>query len=167
MPTKPKSDSFDFPTLVSEWPLSAFSNWAFAEREDRMGAKAFDSFQKLSQTMWTNAGKAFEDQMDFVSHRLHEDFEFARALSQCNAPEETIAAVQDFYAKMSSEYQTHFETQAALLRESFTENAAVIEDLNETAIETVNELSKAAEESLQEVQKPAPRAKRTRVSAAK
>jgi len=151
MPTKRNTNSFDFTSMMPEWPMPTFSNWAFAEREDRIEAKAVASFQKMGQTMWSQAGKAFEDHMDFVNRRLHEDFECAKSLSQCTAPEETFATLQGFYSKMTSEYQAHFEKQAALMRESFTENAAVAEELNETALETVSELSKAVEESIQEV----------------
>ncbi|MGS4887716.1 hypothetical protein [Roseibium sp. MB-4] len=159
MPTKRNTTSFDLTGMMPEWPMPAFSNWAFAEREDRMEAKAVASFQKMGETMWTHAGKAFEDHMDFVNHRFHEDFECAKSLSQCTAPEETFATLQAFYSKMTSEYQAHFEKQAALMRESFTENAAAAEELNETAMETVSELSRAVEESMQEVEKPKARRK--------
>ncbi|QDG75625.1 hypothetical protein [Labrenzia sp. PHM005] len=159
MPTKRNTGGFDFIGKVPDWPIPAFSNWAFAEREDRMEAKAVASFQKIGETMWSHAGKAFEDHMDFVSHRLHEDFECAKSLSQCSAPEETFSTLQAFYAKMSSEYQAHFEKQAALLRESYSENAAAVEELNDTAMESVSEFSKAAEESIKEVQKPKSRRK--------
>lgn len=163
MPTKRNTDSFDFSGMVPDWPIPAFSNWAFAEREDRIEAQTVANLQKMGMTLWSNAGKAFEDHMDFVSHRLQEDFECAKTLSQCTAPEETFQTLQSFYSRMSNEYQEHFEKQAALMRESFSENAAVVEKLNETAIETVSELSKAAEESIQEAQKPkrAPRRKAT------
>ena len=124
-----------------------------------MEAKAVASFQKMGETMWTHAGKAFGDHMDFVNHRLHEDFECAKLHTQCTAPEETLNTLQTFYSKMTSEYQAHFEKQAALMRESFTENAAAVEELNETAMETVGELSKAAEESMQEIEKPKARRK--------
>jgi hypothetical protein len=159
MPTKRNTGGFDFTSMVPNWPMPAFSNWAFAEREDRMEAKAVASFQKIGETLWSNTGKAFEDHMDFVNHRLHEDFECAKSLSQCMAPEETFATLQAFYSKMSSEYQAHFEKQAAMLRESFTENAAAVEELNETALETVGELSKAAEESVKEAETAKPRRK--------
>ena len=147
----------------------SFSNWAFAEREDRIEAKAIASFQKVGKTMWSHAEKAFDDHMNFVSHRLHQDMECAKSLSQCAAPEETMATLQDFYSRMASEYQDHFEKQAALFRDSFSESAAVVEELNETAMESVNEMSKAAEESLEETKaalKPA-QARRKRSSVAR
>ncbi|CTQ45938.1 phasin family protein [Roseibium aggregatum] len=162
MPTKSNTGAFDFSAMMAEWPklpewpaptewpMPAFSNWAFAEREDRIEAKAIASFQKVGKTMWTHAEKAFDDHMNFVSHRLHQDMECAKSLSQCAAPEETMATLQDFYSRMASEYQDHFEKQAALFRDSFSESAAVVEELNETAMESVNEMSKAAEESLEE-----------------
>lgn len=161
MPSKRNTGSFDFPGMFPDWPMPVFSNWAFAEREDRIEEKTVASIQKMGETLWSNVGKAFEDHMDFVNHRVQEDFECAKSLSQCTAPEETFQTLQSFYTRMSSEYQAHFEKQTALLRDSFTENAAVVEELNETAMETVSELSKAAEESIQEVQKPkrAPRRK--------
>jgi hypothetical protein len=161
MPTKRNTGAFDFSTMMadwpgmSDWPMPAFSNWAFAEREDRMEAKTIESFQKMGQTMWTHAEQAFSAHLDFVTHRLHEDFECAKSLSQCVAPEETMAKLQDFYSKMATEYQEHFEKQAALFRDSFSENAAAVEELNETAMESVSELSKAAEESLEEVKQAA------------
>lgn len=154
MPTKRNTGAFDFTALKVDWPMPAFTNWAFAEREDRMEAKAVASFQKMGNTMWSHAEKAFDDHMEFVSHRLHEDFECAKSLSQCVAPEQTMATLQAFYSKMATEYQEHFEKQAALFRESVSENAAAVEELNETAMESVGELGKAAEESLKE-QKPA------------
>ncbi|MDN3720913.1 hypothetical protein QW131_21135 [Roseibium salinum] len=81
--------------------------------------------------------------MNFVTHRLHEDFECVKSLSQCTAPEQTMATLQEFYSKMANEYQDHFEKQAALLRESLTENAALVEELNETAMESAAELGKS------------------------
>lgn len=162
MPTKRNTGAFDFSTMMADWPkmgdwpMPAFSNWAFAEREDLMEAKTVAGLQKIGQTMWSHAEQAFSDHMDFVSHRLHEDFECAKSLSQCTAPEETMATLQDFYSRMATEYQEHFEKQAAMFRDSFSENAAAVEELSETAMESVSELSKAAEESLEEA-KPAAR----------
>jgi len=167
MPKKRNPGAFDFGSMVTDWPqigdwpnvnnwpMPAFSNWAFAEREDRIEAKAVASIQKMGRTMWSHAEKAFDDHMDFVSHRLHQDFECAKSLSQCTAPEETVATLQDFYSKMASEYQEHFEKQAALFRDSLAENAVAVEELNETAVESVSELSKAAEESKSESRQPA------------
>ncbi|GAB4521862.1 MAG: hypothetical protein Tsb0019_23490 [Roseibium sp.] len=161
MPTKRNTGAFDFSSMMSEWPnvtdwpMPSFSNWAFAEREDRMEAKTVASMQKMGETMWRHAEKAFDNHMDFVSHRFHEDFECAKSLSQCVAPEETMATLQAFYSKMANEYQEHFEKQAALFRDSFTENAAVVEELNETALENVSELSKAAGESIKETKSAA------------
>ncbi|MHA7776285.1 hypothetical protein [Roseibium sp. M-1] len=166
MPTKRNTGAFDFGSMMADWPqmgdwpgmdnwpMPAFSNWAFAEREDRIEAKTIASFQKMGRTMWSHAEKAFDDHMDFVSNRLHQDFECAKSLSQCTAPEETVATLQDFYSKMASEYQEHFEKQAALFRDSFAENAAAVEELNETAVESVSELSKAAEESKSVTRQP-------------
>lgn len=164
MPSKRNTGGFDFIGMMPEWPVPTFSNWVFAEREDKIEAKTVASFQKISETMWSHAEKAFDDHMGFVSQRLHEDFECVKSLSRCSAPEETFATLQSFYAKMSSEYQAHFEKQTALLQESFTENAAVVEELNETALETVSELSKATEESLQDVKKSKQRRKTEAVS---
>jgi hypothetical protein len=163
MPTKRKTGAFDFGSMMAEWPqlgdwpkmdnwpMPTFSNWAFAEREDRIEEKAVAGFQKMGRTMWSHVEKAFDDHMDFVSHRLHQDFECARSLSQCTAPEETMSTLQDFYSRMASEYQEHFEKQAALFRDSFAENAAVVEELNETAAESVSEFNRAAEESRAQV----------------
>ncbi|KZM50666.1 hypothetical protein OA90_08410 [Labrenzia sp. OB1] len=137
--------------MMPQWPMPSFSNWNFAEPEDRIEAKAVAGVQKMSQTLLSHTGKAFDDQMNFVTHRLHEDVECAKTLSQCTAPEETIATLQAFYSKMANEYQEHFARQAALFRDSFSENAAAVEELNETAIESVTELGKAAGDSLKEV----------------
>ncbi len=161
MPTKRTSDAFDFSSMMTAWQMPNFSNWAFAEREDRIEEKAVVSLQKIGTAFWSQAEKALDDHMNFVSHRMHEDFECAKSLSRCSAPEETMATLQNFYSKMASEYQDHFEKQASLMRESFTESAAVVEELNETAIESVEELGKAAEETLQKTRaaKPATRSK--------
>ena len=168
MPTKKNPGAFDFNSMIANWPpMPAFSNWAFAEREDRIEEKAIASFQKVGQTLWSHTEKAFDDHMNFVSHRMHEDFECARSLSRCTAPEETMATLQAFYSRMASEYQEHFEKQAALFRDSFTENAAVVEELNETAMEGVNELTKAAEESFQETQTIKPAGRRKSASSTK
>ncbi len=164
MPTKRNAGAFDFGSMMTEWPMPAFSNWTFAEREDRIEAKTIASVQKMGQTLWSHAEKAFEDHMDFVSHRMHEDFECAKSLSQCTAPEETMATLQGFYSRMATEYQEHFEKQAALFRDSLSENAAAVEELNETAIESVNELSKAAEETMEKA-KPAKSAARRKPAA--
>ncbi|WP_434055085.1 MAG: hypothetical protein RDA78_09540 [Roseibium sp.] len=154
MATKRNPDVFDFTALKFEWPMPSFTNWAFAEREDRIEAKTVAGFQKMGTTMWSHAEKAFEEHMEFVSHRLHEDFECAKSLTQCVAPEQTLATLQDFYSKMATEYQEHFEQQASLFRDSFSQGAAAVEELNEAAMENVGELGKAAEETLEEM-KPA------------
>lgn len=167
MPTKRNTSAFDIGSMMTDWPMPSFSNWAFAEREDRIEAKTVASFQKMGQTMWSHAEKAFDDHMEFVSHRLHEDFECAKSLSQCVAPEETVATLQNFYSKMATEYQEHFEKQATLLRDSFSENAAAVEEFNETAMESVSELSKAAEETLKDPQPAKARPRRKTVTAAK
>lgn len=157
MPTKPNKGSFDFQAFQVNWPMPAFPNWFFAQPEDRAEAKTVASFQKMGTTMWSHAEKAFDDHMEFVSHRLHEDFECAKSLSQCVAPEQTVETLQAFYSKMATEYQEHFEKQAALFRDSFSENAAAVEELNETAMENVSEIARAAEESLKGTTKPAPK----------
>jgi len=168
MPTKRNTGGFDFSTMMADWPMMpAFSNWALAEREDRIEARTVASIQKMGETLWSHTEKAFDDHMNFVSHRMHEDFECAKALSQCAAPEETMATLQAFYSKMASEYQEHFEKQAALFRDSFSENAAAVEEFNETAMESVNELSKAAEEGLKEVQASKPALRRKTAATAK
>lgn len=160
MTNKHQTSSFDFSAMVPEWPMPSFSNWVFAEPEDRMEARALTNFQKVSETFWSHAEKALDDHMAFVSRRLHEDFECAKALSKCSAPEETVNTLQAFYSKMSAEYQTHFEKQAALMRDSITANASVVDELSETAIETVNDFGKAAEKSLEDTKKPQTRARR-------
>ncbi|MTI04517.1 hypothetical protein E1180_03160 [Roseibium denhamense] len=145
--------------MMRDWPKPYFSNWAFAEREDLLEEKTYAGVQKFGQSMIVNAEKAFSDHMDFVSHRLQQDFECWKSLTQCTAPEETLAKLQSFYSEMANEYQEHFEKQAALLREGFSDNAAAVEALQETALQTVGELSKAAEESLEEaaqLSKPKP-----------
>jgi hypothetical protein len=149
MPNKRDIDPFDFSSMMANWQIPTLSNWAFAEREDRIEAKSIAGFQKAGVTMWSHVEMAFDDHMNFVSHRMHEDFECAKSLSECTAPEETMATLQSFYTRMANEYQSHFEKQAALFRDSFSENAAIAEELNETALESVAELSKAAEENLQ------------------
>lgn len=166
MATKRDSDAFDFSSWMAEWPMPAFSNWAFAEREDKFEARTVEGFQKIGQTLWSHTEKAFEDHMNFVTRRLHEDFECMKSLSQCSAPEETMATLQAFYSTMATEYQDHFEKQAALFRDSFSENAAAMEKLNETAMESVSELSRAAEENLQDAKAAAAKPKATAKSAA-
>ncbi len=166
MPTKRNPSAFEFPAFQVDWPMPTFSNWAFAQPEDRVEDKTVTSLQKMGTTMWSHAEKAFDDHMEFVSHRLHEDFECAKSLSQCVAPEQTVETLQAFYSKMATEYQEHFEKQAALFRNSYSENAAAVEELNETAMENVSEITRAAEESLQGTNSPAPK-KRSGGSAAK
>lgn len=165
MATKRDTGAFDYTSWMAEWPMPAFSNWAFAEREDKIEAKTVEGFQKIGQSLWSHTEKAFEDHMKFVSHRLHEDFECIKSLGQCSAPEESMATLQAFYSTMATEYQEHFEKQAALFRDSFSDNAAAVEELNETAMKSVSELSRAAEESLEEVKaaatKPKPATKAT------
>lgn len=165
MASKRNPDVFDFTALKFEWPIPSFTNWALAEREDRIEAKTVAGFQKMGTAMWSHAEKAFDEHMEFVSHRLHEDFECAKSLTQCVAPEQTLATLQDFYSKMATEYQEHFEQQAALFRDSFSQGAAAVEELNEAAMENVGELGKAAEETLADL-KPAGAKTRPRASAA-
>ncbi len=159
MSTKPNTGAFDFSAMMADWPKPAFSNWAFAEREDKIEARTVAGFQKMGETMWAHAEKTLDDHMDFFSHRLHEDFECAKSLSRCSAPEEAMATLQAFYSKMATEYQEHIEKQSALIRDSFSDNAAVVEELSETALENVSELTRAAEENIDET-RPASRRKR-------
>ena len=147
--------------------MPSFTNWSLAEREDRFEAKTVAGFQKMGTAMWSHAEKAFEEHMEFVSHRLHEDFECAKSLTQCVAPEQTLATLQDFYSKMATEYQEHFEQQAALFRDSFSQGAAAVEELNEAAMENVGELGKAAEETLEDMKPVRTRAQPRASSAAK
>lgn len=155
-----KSGAFDISSMMANWPMPDFSNWAYAEREDKIEARTVAGFQKMGETLWSNVEKAYDDHMTFITHRLHEDFECAKSLSQCAAPEQTMATLQAFYATMAREYQEHIERQSALMRDSFSENAAAVEELGETALESVSELGRAAEETRKET-KPAARTKRT------
>ena len=157
MPEKTTSAPFDFTKLM----MPAFSNWAFAEREDKLEEMTFSGLQHAQRTIWDQTEKAFDDQMAFVSHRLHEDLECAKALGECRMPDEAFVTLQSFYAKMADEYQNHFKKQLELFQISLNESMMSAEELSETALETAAELSKAAEESLQEATKPVPR-KRTR-----
>ncbi|MEP4768606.1 MAG: phasin family protein [Roseibium sp.] len=154
MTSKRNSDDLNFKKMLADWPMPDFSSWAFAARGDQLEDTAVAGFQKMNDAFLSHAEKAFDAHMKFVSHRLQEDFEYAKSLSSCTAPEETLTTLQTFCTKMSSEYQSHFEKQAALLRDSFTENAAVVDELNETAMETVSEFGRAVEETIQDVQKP-------------
>ena len=147
---------FDITAMV----MPAFSNWAFAEREDKLEETAFSNLQHAQHALWDQAEKAFDDHMSFVSHRLHEDFECAKALGNCRMPDEAMVTLQTFYSKMANEYQAHFRKQFDLLQESLSENMTVAEEIGETAMEAASELGKAAEESIQEATKPVTR-KRT------
>ncbi|MEP5625096.1 MAG: hypothetical protein ABJP82_21200 [Hyphomicrobiales bacterium] len=162
MPTKRNSSDLDFKTMVANWPMPDFSNWVSSARGNQMEETAVAGFQKMNDAFLAHAEKALDAHMKFVSHRLQEDLEYAKSLSKCAAPEETLTTLQTFCTKMSSEYQSHFEKQAALLRDSYTENAAVVDELNETAMETVSEFGRAVEETIQDANKPQPK-KRSKI----
>lgn len=147
------------PFDITRMMMPAFSNWAFAEREDRLEEKTFEGFQHAHRTVWDQAEKAFDDHMNFVSHRLHEDFECAKALGECTMPDQAFATLQTFYTKMADEYQSHFKKQFELLQNGLNESMATAEELSETALETASELAHAAEESAQEATKPVSRKK--------
>ncbi|WP_417670277.1 phasin family protein [Roseibium sp.] len=157
MPGKSTETPFDMMQMfLPKWPTPAFSNWAFAEREDKLEERAFSGMQRFNKTIWDRAEKALDDHMNFVSHRLHEDFECAKALSDCRMPEQALSTLQSFYSKMADEYQEHTRKQVELLQDSISESMATAEELGETAMETASELTKAAEESLKEVKPAAP-----------
>ncbi|WP_417687875.1 phasin family protein [Roseibium sp.] len=161
MPGKSSDTPFDvFQKLMPHWPTPTFSNWAFAEREDRMEELAFSGLQRFNQTMWDRAEKALDDHMRFVSHRLHEDFECAKALSECRMPDQAISTLQDFYTTMAGEYQEHARNQLELLKDSVTESMAKAEELSEAAMETATEFGKAVEESRAELASTAPKPRR-------
>ena len=151
------------PFDITRMMMPAFSNWAFAEREDRLEEKTFAGLQHAQRAVWQQAEKALDDHMNFVSHRLHEDFECAKALGECRMPDQAFATLQTFYTKMADEYQSHFKKQFELFQESLSESMATAEELGETAMETASELAHAAEESMEEATKPVSRA-RTRTS---
>ncbi len=162
MATKQPEDLFTVVRTMTDWPTQAFSNWAFAEREDRIEANTVANFQRMGKTFWTHAEKALDEHMTFVSHRLHEDMECVKSLSACTSPEESAATLQGFYSRMAQQYQDHFENQAALMRDGISANAAAVEKLNETAMESVSELGKATEESLTSADTPKPKTRRAR-----
>lgn len=147
------------PFDITKMMMPAFSSWAFAEREDKLEEKTFAGFQHAQRTIWDQAEKALDDHMAFVSHRLHEDFECAKALGGCRMPDEAIVTLQGFYTKMADEYQSHFKKQFELFQGGLNESMMNAEELGETALETASELTKAAEESLHEATKPVSRRK--------
>ncbi len=147
------------PFDLTKMMMPAFSNWAFAEREDRLEEKTFEGIQHAQRAVWEQAEKALDDHMNFVSHRLHEDFECAKALGECTMPDQAFATLQTFYTKMADEYQSHFTKQIELFQSGLSENMATMEELGETAMETVSELTHAAEESMEEASKPVSRRK--------
>lgn len=154
MPDKTSENPFDLmQAFLPKWPQAPFSNWAFAEREDRLEERAFSGLQRFNKSLWDRTEKAFEDHMSFVSNRIHEDFECAKALSECRMPDEAFATLQNFYTRMSDEYQKHAMKQVELFQEGMSEGMAAAEELGETALETATEMGRATEESLEEAQK--------------
>lgn len=154
MPSERNSGAFDLSNIMigwskmGEWPVPTFSNWAFAELEDRMEAKTAESFQKLGQTVIKNTEKAIEGHLAFINQRVMDDFACAKSLTNCTTPEEAAKTLQAFYSNMATAYQNHFEKQAGLLRDSFTNNAAAVEEISETAMGNIEQMTKAAEENL-------------------
>ncbi len=164
MPNKSSETPFDFmQMLLPKWPAPYFSNWVFAEREDKLEELTFSSLQKFNKAAWDRAEKVIDDQMSFVSHRMHQDFECAKSLSECRMPDEAFATLQSFYTQMADEYQRHARGQMGLFQDGMNEGMATAEELGETALETAAELSKAAEENLQNV-KPMPARRRRKVA---
>ena len=147
------------PFDITKMMMPAFSNWAFAEREDRLEEKTFAGLQHAQRAVWGQAEKVLDDHMAFVSHRLHEDMECAKALGECTMPDEAFSTLQTFYTKMADEYQSHLKKQFELFQNSLNESMATAEEFGETALETVSELAHAAEESAQEATKPVSRKK--------
>lgn len=152
--------STSIPFDISKFMMPAFSNWSFAEREDKLEERTFAGIQRVHQSMWAQAEKAFDEHMSFVSHRLHEDFECAKALGNCRMPDEAFATLQSFYSKMASEYQDHAQKQFAMIQNSLNENLATAEELGETALATATELTKAAEETIEDAAASAAQAKK-------
>lgn len=160
---------FDFVSaFTAAWPAPNFSNWSFAEREDRLEERAFSSLQRMNQTLWDRTEKAFEDHMAFASQRLHEDFECVKALSECRMPDEVMGTLQNFYTRMAEDYQTHSRKQMELMQESLNESLANAEEMGEAALDAASELTKAAEETMHEpaVQLPHRRSGSSKASAA-
>ncbi len=147
------------PFDLTKMMMPAFSNWAFAEREDRLEEKTFEGIQHAQRAVWEQAEKALDDHMNFVSHRLHEDFECAKALGECTMPDQAFATLQTFYSKMADEYQSHFTKQIELFQSGLNKGMATVEELGETAVEAASELAHAAEESMEEATKPVSRKK--------
>lgn len=159
MSDKSPKTPFDFsPFTIPEWPAPAFSNWAFAEREDRLEERAFSGVERAQRTVWNQAEKVLDDNMSFVSHRMHEDLGCARALGQCRLPDEAFATLKSFYERMADEYQSHTRKQFELLQNGMSETISTAEELCDTAAETASELTKAAEEAAKETVKPKRRA---------
>jgi len=154
---------FDFPSFM----IPPFSNWAYAEREDKLEERAFSGMQRVHRTVWEQAEKALDDHMAFMSHRLHEDFECAKALGECRMPEQAISTLQQFCTKMADEYQTHFKDQIENFQNGLNENLATAEELSDTAVQAATELAQAAEDSLEEQTSAKPKRRTRRTSSAK
>lgn len=155
MSDKTSKNPFDFgPFAMPEWPAPAFSNWAFAEREDKLEERAFSGIERARRTVWNQAEKVLDDHMSFVSHRMHQDLKCASALGQCRVPDEAYATLKSFYTQMADEYQSHTRKQFELLQNGMSESMATAEELCDTATETASELAKAADEAAKETAKP-------------
>lgn len=155
MSYKTPKTPFDFaPFAMPEWPAPAFSNWAFAEREDKLEERTFSGIERAQRTIWDQAEKVIDDHMSFVSHRMHEDLKCAKALGQCRVPDEAFATLKSFYTQLADEYQNHTRKQFELLQNGMSETIATAEELCDTATETASELAKAAEEAAKETAKP-------------
>lgn len=146
------------------WPLAQHSNWQFAEREDLLEDKAVSSMQRYHKTVWLQAEKALDDHMAFVSHRLHEDFECAKALGQCNMPDEAFTTLQAFFSRMTDEYKDHAQSQFELLQEGLRESAVATEELQKVAADTTAEFSEAIQDN-QKRQSSTKSVKRARTTA--
>ncbi|ADZ68904.1 hypothetical protein [Polymorphum gilvum] len=142
---------------IPTWPMMPLNEWNWAERGDRLEERAFESFEHMRRALIANTGKALEGQMDFVTQRLHADFECVKALSDCRMPDQAFHTLQGFFLDMWRDYEAQAQRNIELLHASLTENLHCAEEITDTAIETVAEIEQAAEEEFRPA-KPARKA---------
>jgi signal recognition particle GTPase len=106
-------EPFDLTNLM----MPQFSNWAFAEREDKLEEKTFEGLQRIQRAVWEQAEKALDDHMNVREQPLSRRLRMRQGPgSSARCRTKLLQRLQSFYVKMADEYQAHFKKQIELFR---------------------------------------------------
>lgn len=141
--------------LTAPWMNVASSNWAWAERSDKLGEHTLSALETASRQLMEGSEKAFTGHMDFVNQRLKADLACFRTLVACKEPAETAKTLQGFFRDMWHDYEAQAQKTLELLQTSITETSKAGDLVVDTAAEVVEDLAQQTLEAASKAIEPA------------